>query len=149
MEENHNRKEEPGSAILPFVIRELAEMVMKRKTLPLEDALYYIYSSRLYKALTDESTKLWYSSTLSLYEILEKEKYEQRKRRTGDPKAMLFRVFCVESYREAMKKSAEETLFLFSRHGIFEFLDDNFEMLHTQDTVYILDTITTYMRKNK
>ena len=57
-----------------FIKRELAEMVMKRKTLPLEDALYYIYSSRLYKALTDESTKLWYSSTLSLYEILEKEK---------------------------------------------------------------------------
>ena len=33
-----------------------------RKTLPLEDALYYIYSSNLYKALLDENTKLWYSS---------------------------------------------------------------------------------------
>ena len=32
---------------------------------PLEDALYYIYSSNLYKALLDENTKLWYSSTLS------------------------------------------------------------------------------------
>ena len=40
---------------------------MKRKTLPLEDALYYIYSSNLYKALLDENTKLWYSSPLSLY----------------------------------------------------------------------------------
>ena len=46
--------------------QELVDTVMKRKTLPLEDALYYIYSSNLYKALLDENTKLWYSSTLSL-----------------------------------------------------------------------------------
>ena len=32
-----------------------------------------------FKALLDENTKLWYSSTLSLYEALEKEKTEQKK----------------------------------------------------------------------
>lgn len=72
METNQTYQNELGSAMLPFVMRELVDTVMKRKTLPLEDALYYIYSSNLYKALLDENTKLWYSSTLSLYEALEK-----------------------------------------------------------------------------
>lgn len=32
------------SAMLPFVMRELVELVMKKKVLSLEDVLYYIYS---------------------------------------------------------------------------------------------------------
>lgn len=79
METNQTYQNELGSAMLPFVMRELVDTVMKRKTLPLEDALYYIYSSNLYKALLDENTKLWYSSTLSLYEALEKRKQNRRK----------------------------------------------------------------------
>ena len=129
METNQTYQNELGSAMLPFVMRELVDTVMKRKTLPLEDALYYIYSSNLYKALLDENTKLWYSSTLSLYEALEKEKTEQKKVQKDNP------------------KSAKETLLLFSNHGVFEFLYENFEMLHTQDTEYILDTIITYINK--
>ena len=112
-----------GYAMLPFVMRELVNMVMKKKTLPLRDALYYVYSSQLYKFLLDLNTKLWYSSTLSLYEALEKEKTEQRKAQGDDPKILLFKMFCIEN--------------------------DNFEMLHTQDTEYILDTITTYINKKK
>ena len=42
METNQTYQNELGSAMLPFVMRELVDTVMKRKTLPLEDALYYI-----------------------------------------------------------------------------------------------------------
>lgn len=136
-------------AMLPFVMRELVDMVMKKKTLPLKDALYYIYSSKLYKSLLDLNTKLWYSSTLSLYEALEKEKMGQRKVQGDDSRILLFKMFCIENYRETKKKSAEETLLLFSIYEVFEFLNDNFEMLHTQDTEYILDTIATYISKKK
>ena len=73
MEITHKNQGELDSTMLPFVMRELVELVMKKKALPLGDALYYIYSSKLYKSLLDKSTKLWYSSTLSLYETLEKE----------------------------------------------------------------------------
>ena len=142
-----NDQNQLGYAMLPFVMRELVNMVMKKKTLPLRDALYYVYSSQLYKFLLDLNTKLWYSSTLSLYEALEKEKTEQRKAQGDDPEILLFKMFCIENYREAKKKSAEEVLLLFSAHGVFEFLNDNFEMLHTQDTEYILDTIITYINK--
>ena len=60
--------------------------------LPLRDALYYIYSSKLYKSLLDLNTKLWYSSTLSLYEALEKEKTEQRKIQGDESKVLLFKI---------------------------------------------------------
>ena len=78
---------------------------------------------------------------------MEKEKIEQRKAQDDDSRVLLFKMFCMENYRETKKKSAEETLLLFSNYGVFEFLNDNFEMLHTQDTEYILDTITTYISK--
>ena len=64
MEITHKNQGELDSTMLPFVMRELVELVMKKKALPLGDALYYIYSSKLYKSLLDKSTKLWYSSTL-------------------------------------------------------------------------------------
>lgn len=147
METNQTYRNGLGPAMLPFVMRELVDTVMKRKTLPLEDALYYIYSSDLYKALLDENTKLWYSSTLSLYEALEKEKTERKRIGKDNPKILLFQMFCAENYREARNISAQETLLLFSGHGVFKFLHDNFEMLHTQDTEYILDTVTTYIHK--
>ncbi|WP_418833872.1 DUF3791 domain-containing protein [Phocaeicola sp.] len=147
METNQTYQNGLGSAMLPFVMRELVDTVMKRKTLSLEDALYYIYSSRLYESLLDENTKLWYSSTLSLYEALEKEKTEQKKAQKDNPEILLFQMFCVENYRETKHISAKETLLQFSAHGVFEFLRDNFEMLHTQDAAYILDTITTYINK--
>ena len=145
MEITHKNQGELDSTMLPFVMRELVELVMKKKALPLGDALYYIYSSKLYKSLLDKSTKLWYSRTLSLYETLETEKTEDN----GDTKILLFKMFCIENYREEKKQSAEETLLLFSDYGVFDFLDETFEMLHTQDPEYILDTITTYINKRK
>ena len=108
METNQTYQNELGSAMLPFVMRELVDTVMKRKTLPLEDALYYIYSSNLYKALLDENTKLWYSSTLSLYEALEKEKTEQKKVQKDNPKILLFQMFCAENYRSEERRVGKE-----------------------------------------
>ena len=139
-------EERLSRSMLPFVVRELAGMVMRRKSLPLEDALHYIYTSGLYGSLLDEDAKQWYSSTLSLYETLEKEKAEERRKENADAKALLFKVFCLENYRTAKGLSAEEALSLFSRYRVFDFLDSTFEMLHTQDADYMTDTIATYIK---
>lgn len=138
-----------GFDILPFVMKELVTMVMKKKALPLEDALYYVYSSELYNKLLDEEAKLWYLSTLSIYDLLEKEKADERGLRGGDIKVVLFKVFCIENYRAVEKMSAKEALLLFSDYEVFSFLDETFEVLHTQDVDYILDTISTYIKKRK
>ena len=95
-----NKQSNIESDMLPFTMRELVSMVMQRKTLALEDALYYIYSSDLYSSLLDEGKKMWYLSTLSLYETLEKEKTEKREQQENDPKRLLFEIFCIENYRE-------------------------------------------------
>ena len=80
-----NKQPNIESDMLPFTMRELVAMVMQKKTLTLEDALYYIYSSDLYNSLLDKDTKMWYSSTLSLYGTLEKEKAEKRKQESNSP----------------------------------------------------------------
>lgn len=138
-----------GFDMLPFVMKELVAMVMKKKALPLEDALYYVYSSELYNRLLDEEAKLWYLSTLSIYDLLEKEKADERGLQDGDIKLVLFKVFCIENYRAVKELSAKEALLLFSDYEVFSFLDETFEVLHTQDVDYILDTIATYIKKRK
>lgn len=138
-----------GFDMLPFVMKELVAMVMKKKALPLEDALYYVYSSELYNKLLDEEAKLWYLSTLSIYDLLEKEKADERGLQDGDIKLVLFKVFCIENYRAVEKLSAKEALLLFADYEVFSFLDETFEVLHTQDVDYILDTIATYIKKRK
>lgn len=78
-----------------------------------------------------------------------KRKKQEKRQYNADTKILLFKMFYIENYREAKKQSAEETLLLFSDFGAFDFLDETFEMLHTQDVEYILDTITTYINKRK
>lgn len=138
-----------GFEMLPFVMRELVAMVMDRKSLSLEDALSYIYISKLYKALVDEETKMWYLSTLSLYDLLEKEKEEKRKTEKNSEKLLLFKLFCIENFRLKEKLAAEDALRMFSQYGVFVFLEETYEMLHTQDTDYILDSIAMYLKKQK
>lgn len=44
METPSTHNEELSQSMLPFVIKELAEMVMKKKALLLDDALHYIHN---------------------------------------------------------------------------------------------------------
>ena len=117
MEITHKNQGELDSTMLPFVMRELVELVMKKKALPLGDALYYIYSSKLYKSLLDKSTKLWYSSTLSLYETLEKEKQKKNDGITVTRRSCFSRCSALRIIGRKKKQSAEETLLLFSDYG--------------------------------
>ena len=61
-------------SIGPFLMKDLVDMVMKKKALPFEDALHYVMSSRMYENLMNENTKTWYLSSSALYDMLEEEK---------------------------------------------------------------------------
>lgn len=137
-----------GFEMLPFVMKELVTVVMDKKSLLLEDALFYIYSSKVYKMLLNEDAKMWYLSTLTLYDLLEKEKANDRSDYQDNTKVLLFKMFCLENYRNQKKLSAEETLIIFTKYDVFCFLEETFEMLHTQDTAYIIDSIVTYIKKS-
>jgi len=62
------------SILIPYKIDDLISMITESKKNSLQDALFYLYNSKLYAYLSDESTKLWHLSTHKLFELLETEK---------------------------------------------------------------------------
>ena len=136
------------TAMRPFVVKDLVGMIMSRKNMAFDDALFYLYSSDLYMKLLDDDAKMWYMSTVALYELLEEEKF--RVRRVELPnKILMFRVFCIESYCGIKDVYHEDALALFRQYDVFGFLDDTFEVLHTQDVIYIIETIDRYIKSRR
>lgn len=135
-------------AILPFKVLELAEIIAEKKRLSVDDALFYLYSSELYGNLSDPEQKLWYYSGAQLYELLEEEKLYGRKLRF-EKSEMQFLVFCIEQYRLRDNLPSAGVLAMFIRLGIDRFLRDNFEVLHSQGTEYILHEIDVYIKKRR
>ena len=138
----HNDK---TTTIRPFVVKDLVRMIMSRKNIAFDDALFYLYSSDLYMKLLDDDAKMWYMSTVALYELLEEEKFRVRRVELLD-KILMFRVFCIESYCDIKDVYHEDALALFRQYDVFGFLDDTFEVLHTQDLQYIIETIDRYIK---
>ena len=138
----HNDK---TTTIRPFVVKDLVRMIMSRKNIAFDDALFYLYSSDLYMKLLDDDAKMWYMSTVALYELLEEEKFRVRRVELPD-KILMFRVFCIESYGDIKDVYHEDALALFRQYDVLEFLDDTFEVLHTQDLQYIIETIDRYIK---
>jgi hypothetical protein len=61
----------------PFIelkIHDIVSLTMDRENLKFEEALQYLYESKLYAALIDESTKLWHLSAVKLFDMLTYEK---------------------------------------------------------------------------
>ncbi|MDE6702395.1 MAG: DUF3791 domain-containing protein [Muribaculaceae bacterium] len=49
--------------------------------------------------------------------------------------------FCMELYKNAHSLSGAEVLAFFAKHGVMEYLADNYEVLHTQSPSWILAEI--------
>lgn len=60
-------------AIIEIKIEELVSLLMEKKEFDFENALNYLYISKLYNALITEHTKLWHLSALKLEDMLETE----------------------------------------------------------------------------
>ncbi|MDR0790401.1 MAG: DUF3791 domain-containing protein [Bacteroidales bacterium] len=131
------------TAVMPFKVQQLVEIIMQKKQLDYQDAFLYLYTSDCYKLLQQQDTKLWYVSGLGIYEMLEEEK---KKEVIENKKIMLFFAFCLEKYKDFKGLSAEETLLLFKKHNVFDFLQEGFEVLHTQGENYILQEIDLFIK---
>ncbi len=137
-----------NSPMRPFMVKDLVQMVMRRKNLIFDDAVSYVYTSDLYKKILDEESKMWYFSASALYEMLEDEKRSKRQHEISDKKLM-FRIFSLESYCDYFNIYHEDALVLFREYDVFNFLDDTFEVLHTQDEKYIIDSIKKYISSRR
>jgi len=131
------------TAIMPFKLQQLVELIMEKKQFGVEDAFHYLYTSDCYQLLLQEDTKLWYMSALGIYEMLEEEKKAEK---SDDRKLLLFFAFCLEKYKIVSKLSAEETLLIFRKFRVFDYLQDSFEMLHTQGESYIVNEIDLFIK---
>ena len=64
---------EQFTALVPYVITDLINLISAKQNISEEDAIIKLYSSKLYEMLENEETKLWQYSTQMLYSLFEKE----------------------------------------------------------------------------
>lgn len=62
------------SALVTYKVKDLIAIIIEKKQVSFLSALEYLYSSKLYEYLSDESLKLWHMSSFKLFEVLENEK---------------------------------------------------------------------------
>lgn len=62
------------NAIFPLKVQSLIRLMREQKQFSLEEALRYLYTSRLYALLEQEEMKLWHYSPRMLLEMLYHEK---------------------------------------------------------------------------
>ena len=53
--------------------------------------------------------------------------------------------FCIEQYKNAKGITGEEAMITLDRYGVLEYLEENFEILHTQSYQWILEDIDEFI----
>ena len=61
---------------------------------------------------------------------------------------LYFISFCIEEYKKHTNKSGSEVSLLFDKYGVYSYLHDNFDTLHTQGSRWLMSEIDDYI-KNK
>ncbi len=56
-----------------------------------------------------------------------------------------FKVFCLEAYKAENKLTGYETVDLFKKFGVFEYLDKFYEVLHTTGRDYLIQDIKEFI----
>jgi hypothetical protein len=60
-----------------------------------------------------------------------------------------FLSFCIEQYKEARHLSGAEAAEVFGRYGVLEYLEENFEPLHSQSRQWLLEDIEDFISHRK
>ena len=69
-----NIQETEFDSFIELKVQDLVSLIIDNEKLEFVDALQYLYESKLYLALIDESTKIWHLSSEKLFEMLKNEK---------------------------------------------------------------------------
>ena len=56
-----------------------------------------------------------------------------------------FKAFCFEAYRADKKLTGRETMRLFKRYGVLDYLETCFDVLHTTGRDYIIEDIDAFI----
>lgn len=133
--------------IIPIKVSQLAAYVSEVKHIALDDALVYIYVNPMYEKLYDEQSKWWYLSTEALYD--EFEFWRERQGGKVAKEEFEFYVYCLEKYAIAKNLSGIRVWALFKESGVDDYIINNYDLLHTQGTEYVMDDIQRFINKRK
>ena len=64
-------------------------------------------------------------------------------------KTLEFKVFCFEAYRIDKKLSGKQTMELFKKYGVLEYLGTCYNVLHTTGREYIIQDIDDFIENRK
>lgn len=57
-----------------------------------------------------------------------------------------FAIFCLESYKIYQKLSGKQAMELFEKYGVFEYIREYYDVLHTAGYQYINQDIDLYLK---
>ena len=60
-----------------------------------------------------------------------------------------FLSFCIEQYKNEKEMNGAEVLETFARYGVLDYLNNHFEILHTQSRQWILEDINEFINARK
>ena len=61
-------------------------------------------------------------------------------------KEMSFVIFCIESYKVHKSLTGKQTVALFRQYGVFDYLREFYDILHTTGYQYISNDIYIYLK---
>ena len=64
-------------------------------------------------------------------------------------KTLEFKAFCFEAYRAEKKLTGRETMSLFKKYGVLDYLEACFDVLHTTGRAYIVEDIDAFIEVRK
>jgi hypothetical protein len=60
-----------------------------------------------------------------------------------------FLSFCIEQYKKEKGMNGVEVLDTFTKYGVLDYLNNHFEILHTQSRQWVLEDIDEYINTRK
>ena len=57
-----------------------------------------------------------------------------------------FVIFCLEMYKEEHELSGEEAYKIFEKYGVLKYLQEGYEVLHTQGKEWIVNDIKEFLK---
>ncbi len=60
-------------------------------------------------------------------------------------KTLEFKAFCFEAYKAEKKLTGRQTMNLFKKYGVLDYLENCFDVLHTTGRAYIIEDIDMFI----
>ncbi len=69
-----------------------------------------------------------------------------RKMSKKEADVLYFLSFCIEQYKAHRELSGSETMQLFDKYAVTDYLVDNYEVLHTQSAQWLVEDIDDFLK---